>query len=237
MLLCGTASAEAAGSARLGDQVNDAESDGYVFVPLLMTALAKFQASEPAMDLYFPTLVKSIGVHAEVKRLQAVRCWHQRLKKRSLAAKEDVTPSGKAESGSDAQRWQAGHRRARSGGGPEEFELALTQSAQSAARYPWFGGCLSAARKRRSRPQSYLRAVVWPQASGSQGSSRPDPVALAWSHIYLGRMDDLKGDRENALAEYHAALAVADAPESARLARPAEARQAYEPAGRNSSPG
>ncbi|HUZ96129.1 MAG TPA: hypothetical protein VMU57_14580 [Edaphobacter sp.] len=40
--------------------------------------------------------------------------------------------------------------------------------------------------------------------------SSKDPRTLAWSHIYLGRLYDVMPDREKALAEYHAALAVRD---------------------------
>jgi tetratricopeptide (TPR) repeat protein len=34
---------------------------------------------------------------------------------------------------------------------------------------------------------------------------------VTWSHIYLGRIDDLNGKRDAALAEYHAALVTAAA--------------------------
>jgi tetratricopeptide (TPR) repeat protein len=41
--------------------------------------------------------------------------------------------------------------------------------------------------------------------------SSKDPRTLAWSHIYLGRLYDIKDDRQKALAEYQAALTVRDA--------------------------
>jgi tetratricopeptide (TPR) repeat protein len=41
--------------------------------------------------------------------------------------------------------------------------------------------------------------------------SSKDPRTLAWSHIYLGRLYDIKDDRKKALAEYQAALTVRDA--------------------------
>jgi len=46
----------------------------------------------------------------------------------------------------------------------------------------------------------------------------PDPSNLSWSHIYLGRMYDVEGQRDLAITEYRAALAVTGAPESARTA-------------------
>jgi tetratricopeptide (TPR) repeat protein len=41
--------------------------------------------------------------------------------------------------------------------------------------------------------------------------SSKDPRTLAWSHIYLGRLYDVKEDRKKAVAEYQAALTVRDA--------------------------
>jgi hypothetical protein len=37
-----------------------------------------------------------------------------------------------------------------------------------------------------------------------------DPRLLAWSHIYLGRMDDLEHSRDEALAQYQQALVTRD---------------------------
>jgi tetratricopeptide (TPR) repeat protein len=41
--------------------------------------------------------------------------------------------------------------------------------------------------------------------------SSKDPRTLAWSHIYLGRLYDIKDDRKKAVEEYQAALTVRDA--------------------------
>ncbi|WP_260734874.1 hypothetical protein [Tunturiibacter lichenicola] len=48
--------------------------------------------------------------------------------------------------------------------------------------------------------------------------SSKDPRTLAWSHIYLGRLYDIKDDRKKALAEYQAALTVRDAQPDTRAA-------------------
>jgi hypothetical protein len=64
-----------------------------------------------------------------------------------------------------------------------------------------------------------------------------DPLALAWSHIYLGRMNDLDGNREQAVEEYRAALAVDGAPEAARAAAQRGIAEAYQPAGPAPAPG
>jgi len=72
------------------------------------------------------------------------------------------------------------------------------------------------------------QVVAAAQADSPQ--MRPEPSALAWSHIYLGRMHDLQDDREQALEEYRAALAVGNSPETARSAAQRGIEQAYQPA-------
>jgi hypothetical protein len=72
--------------------------------------------------------------------------------------------------------------------------------------------------------------------TGATGAS-PDPVALSWSHIYLGRMHDLDGDRDQALADYRAALAVAGVPDDARSAAQRGIDQTYQLAAPAPSPG
>ena len=73
-------------------------------------------------------------------------------------------------------------------------------------------------------------------ANAASPEMRPDPSVLAWSHIYLGRMHDLADDREQAVEEYRAALAVENASESARSAAQSGIEQAYKPAARSPSP-
>ena len=56
-----------------------------------------------------------------------------------------------------------------------------------------------------------------------------DPKVVGWSHVYLGRILDMKEDREAAMNEYRAALtAGADLPEL-KAAAERGLQQAYEP--------
>jgi len=45
-----------------------------------------------------------------------------------------------------------------------------------------------------------------------------DPLVLAMSHVYLGRIYDDEGEHDRAAGEYRAAMGVEGAPESARQA-------------------
>jgi tetratricopeptide (TPR) repeat protein len=56
-----------------------------------------------------------------------------------------------------------------------------------------------------------------------------DPKVVAWSHVYLGRILDMKEDREAAMSEYRAALTSGvDLPE-VKAAAERGLQQAYEP--------
>jgi hypothetical protein len=57
--------------------------------------------------------------------------------------------------------------------------------------------------------------------------SSKDPRTLAWSHIYLGRLYDVMPDREKALAEYRAALAVRDSQPDTKAAAESGLKQPF----------
>ena len=56
-----------------------------------------------------------------------------------------------------------------------------------------------------------------------------DPKVIGWSHVYLGRIMDLKDDREAALTEYRAALTTAAELPELKAAAEKGLQQAYEP--------
>ena len=56
-----------------------------------------------------------------------------------------------------------------------------------------------------------------------------DPTVLGWSHVYLGRILDMKEDREAALAEYRAALTTGEKLPEIKAAAERGLEQAYEP--------
>lgn len=56
-----------------------------------------------------------------------------------------------------------------------------------------------------------------------------DPHVIAWSHIYLGRIADIKQEREAALSHYNAALLAGDPQPQTRAAAERGLKQAYAP--------
>ena len=56
-----------------------------------------------------------------------------------------------------------------------------------------------------------------------------DPRMLAWSHIYLARIFDIREDRETALKHYNAALNVGDVAPDTKAAAERGIAKPYEP--------
>ena len=86
------------------------------------------------------------------------------------------------------------------------------------------------------RAKEIFRKLTQPPAtSNTEGRvetpSWPVPPGIrAWSHIYLGRIYDVEENRELALTEYRAALAVEGAPEEARNAAQRGLAAGFKPA-------
>jgi hypothetical protein len=198
------------------------DGDGYVFVRPLFAALSKFENSEPSMKYFFPDLVRSIDVTTEAKRLATVK----------FAAADSAQPSEEAAQGEIARL-----RRAAPTTVPNDADViaALTEGERQIAaknpraaeasfqrvltRYPdqpraWFGIGVVA-----SLDQDAARAKqVFGRLTTGEHAATQDPMVLAWSHVYLGRIYDSEGNPSVAKTEFESALAVEGAPEQAKQA-------------------
>lgn len=221
---------------KLAAAIDEAEGDGYVLVRPFIRELAKFEKAEPAMSFYFPDLVRGINVAEETRRLQTVAFAAAQAPAAEVAA-AGKTPAA-TNSGEDAElaAWLSeGDREIAAKNGmaaAAAFERAL-------AKYPdqpraLYGRAVAAVLQGEAELARALfeRLVVSPpradaSAPGSFAGGK-DPLILAWSHVYLGRIHDVDGNRELAVSEYRAALAIEGAPESARLAARRGIEKGYE---------
>jgi predicted Zn-dependent protease len=198
------------------------DADGYVLVRPLFTALGNFERSEPSMRLFFPEMIRSIDVNAEVKRVQTVK-----FATASPAAKPDQTASEEV----------ARRRKLAPSTIPNDPEAiaALTEGERRIAeknpraaessfqrvltKYPdqtraWYGIGLVAL-----MDHDGVRAKeVFGRLTSGEHAASDDPLVLAWSHIYLARIYDDEGHAEEAKAQYQEALAVTGSPDQARQA-------------------
>jgi tetratricopeptide (TPR) repeat protein len=206
----------------LASAIDHAESAGYVLVRPIYAGLSGFEKSEPPMDDYFPDLIKSIDVAAEARRLRGVK-FSDTVAIAHADPEAGSPPASTSESSAPTEQALAEGQRqisARNGAAAAaSFERVLAARPDD-MRATYGLAVASALMGQAERARELFSKVIAAasQNSTAGSSAQPDPANLSWSHIYLGRMYDIEGQRDLAVAEYQAALSVGGAPESARAA-------------------
>lgn len=227
-------------SEKLAAAVDEAEGNGYVLLRPFLRELVNFEKAGPAMSLYFPDLVRGIDVAEEVKRLERVKFAP------AIFAPPEVEHAGDAERAAGAKKEEEreltswlleGERQIAAKDGAAAtatFERALSKYPDhSRALYGLAVAQLLEGEPERAK-QLFHRLITSASETAPSAPAK-DPMILAWSHVYLGRIHDGAGDRELAVSEYHAALAVAGAPESALQAARRGLEQGRDRSARNPS--
>ena len=212
------------------------DEGGLVMVRPLVEQLQKFEKSDPSMSYYVMDLFNAINLPVEQKRLQSVQ--FAAVEEPSVITAKQVMPAQPAASPEKDQLLQQGDR-----------EIALREGAAAAdifqrvlMSYPndshaLYGLAVASVLSGHAEESKALFERVVGASNESSKTEDPDePSFLAWSHVYLGRIDDLEGDRELAQKEYRQALGVQGAPESARVAAQHGVDAAYAPPGAAGAP-
>jgi len=202
--------------------INRDDEDGYVLVRPLITALAKFEGSEPSMKYFFPDLVRAIDTGAETKRLETVKfAPADPVKKEDETAAEAVArpkklaPTTVPNDAEVIAELTEGERQIAA----KNARAAEASFQKVLARYPdqpraWFGIGVVA-----SLDQDAAKAKqVFGRLTNGEHAATQDPMVLAWSHVYLARIYDAEGNPAVAKSEYESALAVEGAPDRAKQA-------------------
>jgi tetratricopeptide (TPR) repeat protein len=212
------------------------DASGFVLVRPLVAGLLKFEKDNPSMTYYLADLIKGVDVAAEQKRLQGITF----AAVESPSNDKDAAPKASQGSGSDKEALlEQGDREIALRDGPAATDIfTKVLDAYPNEPHALYGLAVASVLSGHADESKELfeRVVAGSTSAGpgSKSSNEPaDPSVLAWSHIYLGRINDLEGDRDVAMKEYQAALAVTGAPESARLAAQRGVDQAYAPPARN----
>ena len=224
----------------LSSAIDQAESSGYVLVRPIYAGLTGFEKSEPAMGYYLPDLVKGIDVPAEQRRLRGVKFADSAPSAVAVAENSSPAASRPPAAFDPAQEDLAeGQRQISARNGPAaaaSFEHVLASHPDDLrATYGLAVASALMGNPDRAR-ELFAKVIAAAPATPSETSTQPDPSNLSWSHIYLGRMYDVEGQRDLAVAEYRAALAVAGAPESARAAAERGVQAGYQTPSRENKP-
>jgi TolA-binding protein len=190
--------------------VSQALREGFVLTPAFAEGLMDYEKQVDSIRFYFADLIGRIDLEREDKRLEHVQFAKEAAVKKAKHAPPPPEPvlTGAAKTLQDA-------------------EQLYTKRDLEPARL------------------GYLRVIEQPSASGLHAKAyyglariaalqkdpelaeklflktlelSPDKDTMSWSYLYLGRLADAAGDREQAEKNYRSVLAIDGAPASARTA-------------------
>jgi len=210
------------------------DQSGFILVRTFFLELLAFEKQPLSLSAFFPAMVSAINVDAERKRLQSVDFIAAPPLSGSTHA---VAPAAGQTAPLDSLLAQGDHQIAMRDalGAVATFENILKQyPGEPRATYGLaVASILSGDGERAKELFERLVSPGGPVTSEGQSKSilveASDSSITAWSHVYLGRLYDVEGDRDVAVGEYKAALAVTGAPESARVAAQRGADAPYAP--------
>jgi len=213
----------------LNEEMDISDADGLTLVRPLIAQLIKFEKDKPAMSLYFPDLIHGIDLTAEKKRDALLK----------FAPAEDQTSVSDAPAPAADPDLVAGEQQIAMGHAEPAaaaFERVLARQPDC-ARALYDLAVASLMQSRADRAEQLFLQVVAAGMNAPPGPAHPDAETLSWSHVYLGRLYDVAGNRDQAVAEYQDALAVTGAPDSARAAAQRGITQSYQTPKRDAGPG
>lgn len=186
--------------------VEQALREGFILTPHFYEHLPRFETQEQGIRFYYPDLVKAIDLKREDQRLRKVSFLEraERLKPRAEPPRPVLTGVAKT-----MQQAEESFRRHQLEQAKKLFEQAQQESPGKDARALYGLARVAALEKDPERAKELFRQAL---------EASPDPHVEAMSHLYLGRIEDLFGSREQAIIHYRQALAAADSTPGTREA-------------------
>lgn len=191
--------------------VQQALREGFVMTPAFADAMPAYEKQEQAMRLYFPDMVRTIDLRREERRLASVQFVRERASKTTKVVpqpepKVELTAAQKAVADAESL-----YRERKLDAAKDSFARLLQTNAERPIHARAYYG-LARIAVLQNEPESaeklFQRTL----------EMDPDPEVRGWSLVYLGRLFDAQGDREQASSNYKAALAVEGASNGARQA-------------------
>ncbi len=198
--------------------VQEAMEEGLLLTAYFFDAMEAFEQQPVGLRLYYPEMIDAVSVKQEQERLAKVQFRAQPARVRQ----ENVwSPMEQMARQGEESLARADYEQAR-----QRFE-AISQQFGPQPRALYGLAIVASQRKQPELAKQYFTEAA---------ALTADPRLKAWSHIYLGRIHDLEGDREAARAAYSAALAVGDASPDTRAAAEKGLQEGFSPAGAVGSP-
>ncbi len=193
-------------------RAQQAAAEGFVLAPYFNEQLAAFEKTPESLRDAFPNWLHDLDVSGEKKNAQRIAFASSAAPESMHASRlRQVSLEDEAE-----KRLAAGDLRT----AQEMAQQALDQKREDPARALFILARVATLNRDMKGAQAYFERTL---AAGG------NPRLVAWSHIYLGRIYDLKAERDAALQHYRAALEAGDNSAPTRAAAERGLQQPYAP--------
>jgi tetratricopeptide (TPR) repeat protein len=176
--------------------LDEMTSQGLILVHYFYESLLAFEHQEASMTVYYKSMILAIDPHAEDRRLFVVH-----FATRPPAPVTKVAPAQSEEDQlldkGDNEFFEGKYLDAKA-----SYEAVLEKDDPKSERAIYGMAVVYANTRKPDLAEEYFQKAL---------ATAHDLRIVTWSHIYLGRLDDLNGKRDTALVQYHAALLTAAA--------------------------
>ena len=209
--------AHLSGSGRIAEparlqKVDDSVREGFILTRFFYDQLAAFEKSEVGLKDAYPDWLYYLDVDKERKRASEVQFSAQSTPEVLPSARPKVSLLQQAEARLAANDFR----------GAQDFaQQALDGKQEDSGRALFILGQAASLNRDMKGAQSYFERTL---------QVAHEPWLVARSHIYLGRIFDLQGNRDAALEHYRAALAAGDPSPGTKAAAERGLKQPYAPA-------
>ncbi len=195
--------------------VEDSVREGFILTRHFYEQLVQFDKSEVGLNDAYGDWLHYIDVNREKKRAAEVEFAAKAAPEVLAASKPKPTLLAQAEA-----RLAANDAR----GAAEFAQAALDGKQEDPARAFYILGIAATMNKDMQGAQNYFEKTI---------EAAREPFFVGRAHVYLGRIFDLKGEREQALVHYRAALAADSGTPRTKMDAEAGLKRPYEPPRRN----
>jgi tetratricopeptide (TPR) repeat protein len=198
------------------ESVDDALRQGYILTPYFAEELTAYEKQRDAMRLFFPEMIKAMDLNRESQRLSHVTFAERRIRTAKVERRaEPAPPVNQSLEDGDRLYGNRDYEHAK-----QAYLRALEQNGDRATHARAYYG-LARIAVLQNDPE--LGERLFQKALDSS----PEPFVRAWTHVYLGRLSDVAGNREEAAKHYQTALAVEGGSAAARHAAEKGMQEAF----------
>jgi TolA-binding protein len=190
--------------------VRQALNEGFVLTPAFAEGLQVYEKQQDSMRFYFVDLLGQIDLDREDKRLQHVQFAKEAAVKKAKHAPPPPEPAltGAAKTLQEAEDLYG--KRDLAAARLRYLRLLEQGSADGLHAKAYYGlARIAALQKDPELAEKLFQKTL---------ELSPDKETMSWSYLYLGRLADAAGEREQAEKHYRSVLAIDGAPASVRSA-------------------